>query len=70
MASQNENAELKDIFKNIAAKLAQNEEIIIEELNNAQGEKIDLGGYYEPNDALASKAMRPSTTFNAIISSI
>jgi isocitrate dehydrogenase len=36
----------------------------------AQGKAQDLGGYYHPNDALASAAMRPSATLNAIIAQL
>ncbi|MBD65919.1 MAG: isocitrate dehydrogenase (NADP(+)) [Halobacteriovoraceae bacterium] len=54
-------------FKTIAEELEQNEAKILEELNNVQGKKMDIGGYYQPNDELAAKAMRPSGTFNGII---
>jgi len=70
LAAQEKDAELKELFSGVATKLAQNENTIIKELNNAQGEEINLGGYYEPNDELASKAMRPSSTLNSIIDSI
>jgi isocitrate dehydrogenase len=32
-----------------------------------QGTPIDVGGYYHPDPKLASAAMRPSATLNAII---
>ena len=35
-----------------------------------QGSPVDLGGYYLPDDALATAVMRPSTTFNAVIDGI
>ena len=51
----------------MAAELAKNEDRIAGELLAAQGNPVDIGGYYHPDDALAAKAMRPSATFNAII---
>ena len=42
----------------------------IDELLAAQGKPVDVGGYYHPNDAKASKAMRPSATLNAIVDAI
>ena len=70
LANQNKDAELKAQFAKIASELAANETTIIEELNKAQGSPVNIGGYYEPNDALATKAMRPSKTLNAIIDNI
>ncbi len=62
--------ELSDRFRPVAKALAQNEAAIIAELNAAQGDPVDIGGYYLPDYDLASKAMRPSKTLNAIIDSI
>jgi isocitrate dehydrogenase len=70
LAAQDEDAELKAIFTPIATKLITQEATIIEELNNAQGTSIDIGGYYYPNIKKASSAMRPSTTLNKILASI
>jgi isocitrate dehydrogenase len=70
LAAQDEDAELKAIFTPIATKLTTQETTIIEELNNAQGTSIDIGGYYYPNIKKASSAMRPSTTLNKILASI
>jgi len=47
-----------------------NEAKIVAELNDAQGEPMNIGGYFMPNDELASKAMRPSVTLNTIIDAI
>jgi isocitrate dehydrogenase len=57
-------------FKPIAAALSDNEDKIMTELNSAQGPPQDIGGYYKPDVALATKIMRPSATFNAIIDGI
>jgi isocitrate dehydrogenase len=70
LAEQTEDAELRTTFRGISERLAQNETKIIEEIRQTEGKPVDIGGYYHPNRDLASKAMRPSTTFNAIIESI
>ena len=70
LASQNENTELKNHFSEIAKALADNEANIIKELNDAQGSPVDIGGYYIPNEKLVNDSMRPSKTFNTILSKI
>ncbi|MDB4273993.1 NADP-dependent isocitrate dehydrogenase [Algibacter sp.] len=67
LANQNKDEALKAEFAPIAKKLADNEQAIIKELNDIQGEATDLGGYYEPNEALINQVMRPSETFNDIL---
>jgi len=63
-------ASLAEKFSPIAEALSKNEEKIVEELLSIEGKEQDIGGYYQPNDELASKAMRPSLTLNKIIDSI
>jgi isocitrate dehydrogenase len=70
LAAQIQDAELKAIFTPIAEQLAANEAKIVEELLAVQGKPVDIGGYYLPNDALASAALRPSATFNQVINSL
>ena len=70
LAQQTEDTELAEQFKKAAAAMQEKEAQIIAELNEAQGAPVDLGGYYQPKDALASEAMRPSATLNAIIDAI
>jgi len=70
LADQDDDEQLKRTFDPVAKKLAESEAKIIDELNSAQGHPVDIGGYYRPDDALASSAMRPSPTLNAIIDSI
>lgn len=70
LAAQNNDAELKAKFTPIAEALTSNEAKINEELIDAQGHKVDVGGYYKPNTSLVAKAMRPSETLNHIIDSI
>ncbi len=70
LAEQSDDEELKQRFTPIAKALRENETTIVGELNAAQGKAMDIGGYYKPDCELASKAMRPSKTFNDIIATI
>ncbi len=67
LAAQDDDAELKDQFTPVAEALTANEARIIEELNNVQGSKVELNGYYHPDIELVTQVMRPSNTFNAVI---
>jgi len=67
LAAQTDDAELAKRFAPVAAALAENEPAILEELRAAEGQPVDLGGYYHPDDAKVAAAMRPSKTYNAII---
>ena len=67
LAAQDRDPELQARFATVARELEDGEATITEELLAAQGEPVDLGGYYLPDDDLASRQMRPSPTFNAII---
>jgi len=70
LAAQDEDAELKAHFSELAQKLSDNEEKIVKELNSVQGHETDIGGYYLPVDDKANAAMRPSETFNDALASI
>lgn len=70
LAAQGEDQDLKDKFTGAARELGENESKIVDELNEAQGASVDVGGYYLPDESLASKAMRPSATFNNILEKI
>ena len=70
LAAQDKDAGLKEQFQGFAAKLAENEKTIIDELNAAQGKKVEIGGYYYPDGELASDAMRPSDTLNKLIAAM
>ncbi len=70
MAANEDDAELAARFAPVAEALAANEDKIVDELNAAQGDAVDIGGYYQPDEALAAAAMRPSPTLNAIIDSV
>ncbi len=67
LASQDKNESLKTEFKTIAETLSKNEEKIISELNNIQRTSLNIGGYYKPNEELATKAMRPNNLLNSIL---
>lgn len=60
-------AELKQRFETLAAALAEHEEQILQELIDAQGAPVDIGGYYHPDESKAAAAMRPSKTLNALL---
>lgn len=70
LANQDKDIELKSEFSEIARQMESNEKAIIEELNSIQGKPVDLGGYYQPSNSLADKAMRPNKTFNDILNAI
>ncbi|MFD1294491.1 NADP-dependent isocitrate dehydrogenase [Lutibacter holmesii] len=70
LSLQSKDADLKNLFTKIYKELFAAKSKILLELNSAQGHEVDLQGYYLPNDELANKAMRPSETFNKIISAI
>jgi isocitrate dehydrogenase len=70
LAAQTADAELKAIFTPVAAALTNHESTIVSELLAVQGHPVDLGGYYLPDDAKATAALRPSHTFNRILAAI
>jgi len=70
LAQQTQDKSLAARFVKIAKEMADNEAKISGELLAAQGKPVDVGGYYHPDDAKASKAMRPSATLNAIVDAI
>jgi isocitrate dehydrogenase len=67
LANQDKDAELKTRFAKVARDLEANEEVIAAELLAAQGQPVDIGGYFDPDAGKAEQALRPSATFNAII---
>ena len=67
LAKQADDAELASGFEKIAADLRDNEETILQELLDVQSSPADLGGYYWVDDAMTTKVMRPSETFNRIV---
>jgi isocitrate dehydrogenase len=67
LANQNQDAELKAKYTEIATDLQTNETNINQEFIDAQGKNQTINGYYKPDSELVNKAMRPSATFNKII---
>ncbi|GJM10022.1 MAG: isocitrate dehydrogenase, NADP-dependent [Lysobacteraceae bacterium] len=69
LTEQSDDQELKAKFAPLAKTLTESESKIIEELAAAQGEPVDIGGYYQPDESKAGPAMRPSQTLNSILAS-
>jgi isocitrate dehydrogenase len=67
LADQKKDAVLAQRFAKIAGELERNESKIVSELNAVQGKPVDIGGYYRPDPKLTARAMRPSSTLNAIV---
>ena len=67
LAAQNEDTGLKAHFEPVARALAENEAVVVAELNAVQGKSVEIGGYYRPDPTLASAALRPSATLNRLI---
>ncbi|MCA9617673.1 MAG: NADP-dependent isocitrate dehydrogenase, partial [Myxococcales bacterium] len=70
LAAQDADRSLKGRFAALAEALEAAEATIVAELDAAQGSPVDLGGYFWPDTALASAAMRPSATLNAAIEAL
>src|ERR1700755_4765 len=67
LAAQTKDAELAARFKPLAETLAKNEAKINGELIGAQGKPVDTGGYYLPDSAKTSAAMRASAALDAAL---
>lgn len=67
LAEQKEDADLRAQFGPLAELLGSNEARINEELVSVHGSAVDIKGYYLPDDAKTSRAMRPSETLNGIL---
>ena len=70
LAKQTKDSDLQGRFAPLAQQLSEDEAKIVDELNSAQGQAMDIGGYYHPDKEKASQAMRPSSTFNTVLESI
>lgn len=70
LASQTQDADLQQRFRGLADELSQNEDQIVSELNAAQGQAVDIGGYYHADRDKVSQQMRPSATFNAALEKV
>ena len=70
LAEQADDEQLQAAFAPLAERLADNEETIVGELGDVQGEAVELGGYFWVDRDKATAAMRPSATFNEAIESL
>lgn len=70
LAEQTQDTQLQQQFKPVAEAMLQNENQILTELKAAQGQAVDLGGYYHPNEAKTYAVMRPSATLNKIVNGL
>ncbi|NQD40223.1 NADP-dependent isocitrate dehydrogenase [Glutamicibacter halophytocola] len=64
LAKQDKDAQLAEAFSAVAKALDENEETIVSELAEVQGQAVDIAGYYRPDEAKTSAVMRPSATLN------
>ncbi|MGZ4305654.1 MAG: NADP-dependent isocitrate dehydrogenase [Solirubrobacteraceae bacterium] len=69
LAQQSEDDELAERFSPLATALADNEQTIVDELNEVQGQPVEIDGYYRPDVGRVATAMRPSETFNEALES-
>ncbi|WP_338544562.1 NADP-dependent isocitrate dehydrogenase [Pseudomonas benzopyrenica] len=67
LAEQSDDAQLKAQFEPVAKSLTADEAKVVAELNGVQGQAVDIGGYYHPDQAKTRQAMRPSATLNAAL---
>ncbi|MCV7223693.1 NADP-dependent isocitrate dehydrogenase [Mycolicibacterium elephantis] len=70
LAAQTENKDLAEHFATVAEELAKNEDTIVTELAEVQGNPVDIGGYYYPDREKTTAVMRPSKTFNSALESV
>jgi isocitrate dehydrogenase len=70
LAAQSKDAALQARFVPVAAALTAAEATIVAEFKAAEGAPVDMGGYYLPDLVKTGRAMRPSTTYNAIIDAL
>ncbi|WP_197481454.1 NADP-dependent isocitrate dehydrogenase, partial [Oleiphilus sp. HI0086] len=70
LAAQDDNLELKERFAALAKTLEEQQSTILAEMTVVQGKPVDIGGYYHPDVAKATKAMRPSDTFNSALDNL
>jgi isocitrate dehydrogenase len=70
LAAQEKDEDLKAIFAPVAIAMMDNEETILQELNDVQGKKVDIGGYFKPDSGKTTEVMRPSKTLNGILNKI
>jgi isocitrate dehydrogenase len=70
LAEQSDDATLQALFSPVSQAMTAAEHTIVEEINKVQGQAIDMGGYFVPDDEKMAAVMRPSQTFNEILASL
>lgn len=70
LAAQTDDTTLAETFAPVAAQLEENKDTIAAALIDVQGTPVDLGGYYQPDDAKTAAVMRPVAEFNDIIDAL
>lgn len=70
LAAQTDDTALAETFAPVAAQLEDNKDTITAALIDVQGTPVDLGGYYQPDDAKTAAVMRPVAEFNDIIDAL
>jgi isocitrate dehydrogenase len=70
LAAQTEDPQLADALAGLAKSLAEQEQVIVDELLAVQGSPADIGGYYQPDPSKAESVMRPSKTFNEALATL
>ena len=70
LAEQTEDLQLQARFAPLAQALTDQEATIVAELNAAQGQPVELRGYYHAEAEAVARAMRPSATFNAALDAV
>lgn len=70
LAAQTDDTALAETFAPVAAQLEENKDTIAAALINVQGAPVDLGGYYQPDNAKTAAVMRPVAEFNDIIDAL
>jgi isocitrate dehydrogenase len=70
LAGQTDDTELAAAFSGLAKTLRDNETTIAEELLAVQGNPVDIGGYYRPDEDKVNAVMRPSKTLNEALATL
>ena len=67
LANQDRDGVLKAEFSEIFNQMSEQQDTIVKELIDCQGNVVNIDGYYLPDEQLTSSAMRPSKTLNSIL---
>ncbi|WP_100640777.1 NADP-dependent isocitrate dehydrogenase [Alteromonas facilis] len=70
LAAQQENTEMAKHFSELAKVLNANADAIMAEIDATQGQAIDIGGYYMPDETKVSQAMSPSKLLREALAAV